>query len=88
MNCELLQAEVTMNVTIDDRWRNVDLFWIAQRSYRIDEGRRDVCPESTSEDRDDPECYASTDRYLIEVSAPDFKLLVKRIQDSKIHIGL
>ena len=57
-----------MNVTIDDRWRNVDLFWIAQRSYRIDEGRRDVCPESTSEDRDDPECYASTDRYLIEVS--------------------
>ena len=55
-----------MNVTIDDRYRNVDLFWIVQRSYRVDEGDRDVCPDSTSDDRDDPNCYESTDRFLIE----------------------
>ena len=29
------QAEVTMNVTIDRRYRDVDLFWIVQRSYRL-----------------------------------------------------
>ena len=55
-----------MNVTIDDRYRNVDLFWIVQRSYRVDEGDRDVCPDSTSDDRDDPNCYESSDRFLLE----------------------
>ena len=40
-----------MNVTIEERYRGVDLFWIVQRSFRVDEGARDVCPESKSRDR-------------------------------------
>ena len=53
----------------------------------MDEGRRDVCPESTSRDRDDPNCYDSTDRFEIENDVNEITLRFEELTFEDIKVG-